>query len=199
MKKYLYVFTLLGFFLGVNSLLYAHKVNIFYYAENNQMYLETYFSDGTKCRNSEILIYDNNLDKLLLKGKTDLKGKFNFKIPKLPKNHNLKIVLDAEMGHRTEVIIKPSQWMESDEKNNSSNITTETQAKQSQSNPNNTAVQTQCDYKKIGKMLDKKLKPVLRELALLRNNKPSFNEIFGGIGYIFGIFGIILYFKAKND
>jgi nickel transport protein len=199
MKKYLYVFTLLGFFLGVNSLLYAHKVNIFYYAENNQMYLETYFSDGTKCRNSEILIYDNNLDKLLLKGKTDLKGKFNFKIPKLPKNHNLKIVLDAEMGHRTEVIIKPSQWMESDEKNNSSNITTETQAKQSQPNPNNTAVQTQCDYKKIGKMLDKKLKPVLRELALLRNNKPSFNEIFGGIGYIFGIFGIILYFKAKND
>lgn len=189
MKKYLFLLT---FFIAFNfiSILYAHKVNIFYYVEDNTIYLETYFSDGTKCRNSEILVYDNNLNKLLLKGKTDLKGKFKFKIPEAANKHKLKVVLNAEMGHRTEVVISPSEWLE----NSATTVTNENKYNIT----NTTTKVTQLDYKKFEKILDKKLKPVLRELALLRENKPSFNEIFGGIGYIFGLFGIIFYFKAKK-
>jgi nickel transport protein len=197
MKK-IFIFTIFMIFAMGFTLLHAHKVNIFYYAENNIMYLETYFSDGTKCRNSEIEVYDNKLNKLLLKGKTDLKGRFQFKIPKLPAGDPLKIVLNAEMGHRAEVIVKPSEWTESedsrgDNKNNGNNENISESSQVSNGN-----VKVECDYKKIEKILDKKLKPVLREIALLRDNKPSFNEIFGGIGYIFGLFGIILYFKSRK-
>ena len=188
MKK---IFIFLIFLLYASNLL-AHKVNIFYYVENNTMFLETYFSDGTKCRNSEILVYDNDLNKLILKDKTDIKGKFQFKIPKLPANHSLKVVLNAEMGHRNEVIIKPSEWIYTEDDTNlpQTEATSETTKKQLQNKKYN--------CKEFEKILDKKLKPVLRELALLRNKKPSMNEIFGGIGYIFGFFGIILYFKGKK-
>ncbi len=197
MKKFIMTFMIL--FLYISNLS-AHKVNIFYYAEDNKIFLETYFSDGTKCRNSVIEVYDGNTKKLLLKGKTDLKGKFDFKIPAIPKNHKLKVVLNAEMGHRAEVFIKPSEWVATD---NSNNQESETPVNTSKSLTSTTSgiskkITTECDYKKFEKILDKKLKPVLRELALLRNNKPSFNEIFGGIGYIFGLFGIIFYFKGKK-
>jgi len=185
MRKVLTFLAIFLFLVYFKSISYAHKVNIFYYAEDNKMYLETYFSDGTKCRNSEILVYDNNANKLLLKGKTDKEGRFNFKIPDIPKNHTLKVVLNAEMGHRAEVLIKPSEWMEdnsdSDTTNesNNQNKSVSSAPKQQVSN----SVNVQCDYKKFEKILDK---------------KPTFNEIFGGIGYIFGLFGIILYFKSKK-
>jgi len=200
MKK-IKILLVLGFVLFYIIPVFAHKVNIFYYAEDNNIYLETYFSDGTKCRNSEIEFYDNNLNKLLLKGKTDLQGKFSFKIPQIPDKDTLKVVLIAEMGHRTEVTIKPSEWKESDEDSTEQRESIgEKKPVNSEKQPhlnsyNNTS---ELNYKKLEKILDKKLKPVLRELALLRNNKPSFNEIFGGIGYIFGLFGIIFYFKAKK-
>jgi nickel transport protein len=191
MKKILFTI----FFISISTAVFAHKVNIFYYAENNIMYLETYFSDGTKCRNSEILVYDNDENKILLKGITDKQGKFQFNIPKTDKKHNLKVVLNAEMGHRNEVIIKPSEWMETEQeiKNTQTEITDKNKLKDSSTNN-----QFQLNKKDFEKILDKKLKPVLRELALLKEEKPSFNEIFGGIGYIFGLFGIILYFKAKK-
>ena len=182
--------------LFISTSLFAHKVNIFYYAENNTLYLETYFSDGTKCRNSDIAVFDKKTNKKIIEGKTDKEGKFSFKIPN---NDDLKIVLNAEMGHRAEVVVKSSEWLENDNSSNGD--------EQSVSDKTNadilkvkhiTGNYTECDYKKFEKILDKKLKPVLRELALLKADKPSFNEIFGGIGYIFGLFGIIFYFKAKK-
>jgi len=35
-------------------------------------------------------------------------------------------------------------------------------------------------------------------LANLQEKGPSINDIFGGIGYILGLMGIAMYFKAKQ-
>ena len=61
----------------------------------------------------------------------------------------------------------------------------------------------QIDLQKIKEIIDQsleeKLRPVIRELAKSQQEKKiSFSEVFGGIGYIFGIIGIILYFTKKR-
>lgn len=50
----------------------------------------------------------------------------------------------------------------------------------------------------IDTSLDEKLKPIMRELAKAQQKGVSFTEVIGGIGYIFGLMGIILYFVSKT-
>jgi len=46
--------------------------------------------------------------------------------------------------------------------------------------------------------LDKKLRPIVRMMTESKNTKPSLTEIIGGIGYIFGLMGIALYFMSRG-
>ena len=46
--------------------------------------------------------------------------------------------------------------------------------------------------------LDKKLRPIVRMITESKNTKPSLTEIFGGIGYIFGLMGVALYFMNRG-
>jgi nickel transport protein len=50
----------------------------------------------------------------------------------------------------------------------------------------------------IGKMLDAKLAPLARQLARLEENRVSLSDIVGGIGYIVGLAGIILWASTKR-
>ena len=50
----------------------------------------------------------------------------------------------------------------------------------------------------IENILDEKLTPVMREIKKSQEDKISPTEIIGGIGYIFGIFGIIAYFLNRK-
>ena len=54
----------------------------------------------------------------------------------------------------------------------------------------------------VEKALDKKLQPVSgmlsQILARMQNKGTSVNDIFGGIGYILGFFGIAAYFLSKK-
>ncbi len=47
-------------------------------------------------------------------------------------------------------------------------------------------------------ILSKELVPIKRDIAELKEPKIDFRDILGGIGYIFGIMGIILYFKSRD-
>jgi len=104
MKNKLY-FTLIILFLiiiVINMSTFAHKVNIFAYVEGDRIYTESYFNDGKKCIDSKIEVFDNQGNKLL-EGLTNQEGVFSFEIPQ--KDGELKIVLNASMGHRAEYTI----------------------------------------------------------------------------------------------
>ena len=77
---------------------HAHRVNIFAWVEGDTVFVECKFSDGTKVNEGVIKVYDS-AGKELLNGKTNATGEFSFKVPK---QDDLKIVLDAGMGHRAE-------------------------------------------------------------------------------------------------
>ena len=50
----------------------------------------------------------------------------------------------------------------------------------------------------IAEELDRKLAPLLREVTILGQDRTSLTDVIGGIGYIAGIMGIIMYFKARR-
>jgi len=173
-------------FLSFSLLLYAHKVNIFVYVKDKRVYCEGYYSDGRKVKGGVIEVYDKENRKLLV-GKTDEKGIFSF-LPKAKKD--LKIVLDAGMGHKAEAEIKAEE-LPIIEKENREAVKKEESEK----------IKKEESKKLVSEIIDEKLTPIY-ELLLKEEkekNKILLREIIGGIGYIFGIFGIIsLFLKKKN-
>ena len=170
--------------LMANSTSFAHKVNIFAYVEGGTVCTESYFPDGKKVENGTIEVYDNRENKLLV-GKTNKEGQFNFR---LPGKGNLKIVLIASMGHRTSY-------------NLSVNEQPDIQIYKKESKDLQLEKMVTVDLEQIkgiiDSSMDRKLKPIMREI-ITSQQKKSFTEIIGGIGYIFGIMGIILYFLRKK-
>ncbi len=168
---------------------FAHKVNIFAYVEGDTVYTESYFSDGTKVKEGIVQVYDSQGTKLL-EGKTNENGEFNFKSPR---KDNLKIVLLASMGDKNTYTLSANELPDI--------IVAE---KPEKAEPKESKVKeaapVHLDQIKriIDTSLDEKLKPIMRELARTQQKGVSFTEVIGGIGYIFGIMGIILYFASKK-
>jgi len=171
------------------SVVFAHKVNIFAYAEGDTVYTESYFSDGIKVKGGIVEVYDSQGTKLL-EGKTDENGKFDFK---LPKKDDLKIVLLASLGH------KNSYTLSADEL---AGIIASEKVQEPESIESEVKEVMQVDLEQIKRIidssLDEKLKPIMRQLTRAQQKEVSFTEVVGGIGYIFGIMGIILYFASKK-
>ncbi len=168
---------------------FAHKVNIFAYAEGDAVYTESYFSDGTKVKDGIVEVYDSQGNKLL-EGKTDEKGEFNFKTPK---KDDLEIVLLASLGHKNSYTLSADELPDV--------IATE-KLQEPESRESEVKEVMQVDIEQIKRIIDsslnEKLKPIIRQLTKAQQKKVSFTEVVGGIGYIFGIMGIILYFAGKK-
>ncbi len=140
--KFSIYFILLSLFVMITSSnIFAHKVTIFAYAEGDIVYTESYFPDGKKVKGGLVEVYDSQGNKLL-EGKTNKDGLFNFKPPK---KDDLKIILNASLGHKNSYIL-----------------------------------------------------PFSPGKAFVEQKRLSSTEVIGGIGYIFGIMGIIMYFLSRK-
>ena len=169
---------------------FAHKVNVFAYVEGEKIYTESYFNDGKKCINSKIEVFDNQGNKLL-EGLTDKEGEFSFEVPS--EDGNLKIVLTASMGHRAEYSIS-----EDEIRGSVGLIKEKNEEPVSIVFPETSSVDLKEIQSIIEDTLDKKLKPIMKEIKKSQEDKISPTEIIGGIGYIIGIFGIIAYFLSRK-
>lgn len=138
----------------------AHRVVLFAYAEGDMVFTESYFSDGKRCQNSRIEVFDASGNKLL-EGKTDESGEFSFK---RPNPTDLRIVLTAGMGHRDEYVIPARDVSEGAE----------------------------------GKAWPSDIPPAGKKVFQGERRGISFIRALGGIGFIFGIMGIILYFRGRR-
>lgn len=218
----IFVIVSLIFFSVSNA--YAHKVNIFAYAENGKIHAEGYFVDGSKCKNSLIEVFDEKSGKKILEGYTNENGQFSFKIPSIT---SIKIVLNASMGHKSEFTVTEDEIKEAMggtdlKKGKAEANLNERSSKQKaikdkivqeKESEEKTKTKEQISSSKeyngydieelealIERVIDKKLQPVLKMLTSIaeKMERPGITEIVGGIGYIFGILGVILYFKSKN-
>ncbi len=196
---------------------FAHRVVLFAWTEGDMVFTESQFPDGKKIADGQVNVFDMDHN-LLIEGKTDANGDFSFKIPKIT---DLNIVLDAGMGHQgqwnlSEDEIKSSVGADNQEPGAENSDTQTDMTETAENNPSGSLVlkddlktdgktvllnEKQLDRivkKAIEKVLDKKLQPMNRMLAQMQNKGPSVNDIFGGIGYIFGLMGIAAYFLSRK-
>nr|MBC8458430.1 hypothetical protein [Deltaproteobacteria bacterium] len=50
----------------------------------------------------------------------------------------------------------------------------------------------------IEESLDRKLRPIIKMMTESQSKGPSVTEIIGGIGYIFGLMGVVIYFRNRK-
>jgi len=177
----------------------AHKVILFACVKGDTVFTESYFSDGKRCQNSTIEVFDRN-EKKLLTGKTNKNGEFSFKVPN---KTGLRLVLKAAMGHRAEFSIPanelPNVFNKINKKSSPGSNRRETvppgiSCKAAISCPKAIPADLKNIQLLMEETLDKKLQPIMIELKKSQEKKISLGEVVGGIGYIFGLMGIIIYF-----
>ena len=198
---YLFFITLVIFISATSA--FSHRAIIFAYVEGNMVFTESYFSDGKRCQNARIDVYDS-LGNKLLEGKTDQKGEFSFKPPKMT---DLRIVLFASMGHRDQYIIRAAELPGGAVGKARGSEPHEAVRKVSQaegggekgaSSSQLTRLEMEQIRTVVEEALDEKLKPIMALLSKRQKEGVSFIGLLGGVGFIFGIMGIILYFKSRR-
>lgn len=183
----------------------AHRVNVFAWVEGDTVHVESKFAGGKRVKAGKIIVMDPQGNELL-RGITDDQGEFSFKVPT---RADLKIVLVAGQGHQGEWTIRSAEMAESPAKTAS-----ETSAQKTvQAEQRKTVPKTSFDSKParpenvispeeleaiIETVLDRKLKPITRMMADIRQDNPSVGEIVAGIGYIFGLVGIVAYVHSRK-
>lgn len=185
---------------SISTIALAHKVNLFAYAEDGVVYTESYFSDGRKVVNSMIEVFDAKNDTLLLTGKTDNNGEFSFRIPQAT---GLRIVLTASMGHKNEYLLSEDEVREASSGGKPSVKALPESAKKERKEaaPENlTQVYDRELETIVEQVIEKKTAPIMKKLTKIEEQmqKPSLQEILGGVGYILGLMGIGIYFRYKS-
>ena len=187
---------------------YAHKVQMFAHVEGSKVFVEGYFADGKKAKNSEVTVFDNKSGERLLGGKTDDMGKFSFNIPK---KTDLRISLNASLGHKTEQVLPGSELPDAGGSNMPLRGTKEDEnppispffkgglkSKGGKGGFSFSQIEQVELQVMIEKGIEKGISPLLRGFSECKE-RVYYSEIIGGIGYIFGIMGIALYFKARKN
>jgi nickel transport protein len=182
--------------LGSVSPALAHRVILFAYVDGDRVFTEGYFSDGKRCQNARVEVFDRFGNKVV-EGNTDRNGEFSFTPPK---GKDLRIVLTASMGHRDEYTIPAGELQgEAEGKKHPESKSHEATEKE-KGKPARRLTPREMNQIRtvVGEVLDEKLKPVMEVLSKRQNGRISFVQVIGGIGIIFGIMGIVLYFKSKR-
>ncbi len=177
MKKFFIFFIL--FLMPVY--LFSHKLNIFAYYEDSKLNVESFFSDGTQCKNCDVKVFDEK-NNLIFSGKLDNKGQITIN-KKL--NNNVVIKVIASMGHENKFLLKLKK-----------NKKSKKEIVEKKTNSISTKISEEKFKKIIREELEKQLRPIILLLAKIQGNKTE--KIISGIGYILGIFGLIMLFKRKK-
>ena len=174
----------------------AHRVNVFAYVEDKRVYVEGYFMDGRGAGNSEVEVFDAQSGEKLLTLRTDKDGRASFDIPKMVP---LRIVLNAGTGHVNDYLLKMEEIDtaigDSKEKEGSFVKTEDEGTIQKKDSPCSEEI-----ARIIDRELQKRLTPIKEMLIRIErsSSRPGVTEIMGGIGYIVGIAGILMYFKSRK-
>jgi nickel transport protein len=175
----------------------AHRAMIFAWVEGDTVYTESKFSGGRRVKGGGIHVYDLDGNQLL-SGKTNHEGEFSFK---KPQKKGVKVVLLAGPGHRGEwtLLLEESQETPSGE---SDALTEKENAAIEGGNKDRMTQEAGLSADEIEnaveKVLEKKLRPVIKMLAESREQGPSVTEVLGGIGYILGLMGVAVYFSYRR-
>jgi nickel transport protein len=89
---------------------YAHRLNVYAYAKDGIVHVDSYYSGKAKCKTCRVEVFDRVTGKKIAEGATDSNGMFLFKIKEII---SLKIVINDRMGHRAEYLLDSKELSDS--------------------------------------------------------------------------------------
>ncbi|MCI5165612.1 MAG: hypothetical protein D3903_05835 [Candidatus Electrothrix sp. GM3_4] len=190
------------FSLSISSLpAEAHKLNVFCWTGDNQVYGEAFFSGGRKAKNVPVHVQDAESHAALLTTQTDKEGKFQFTPPQqaVQQELDLLVTVNTGDGHRGEWLLTADEYLLTGSvpaPTEQPSIKSATESVDMESETVRTIARTI-----VRQELDRELVPIKRELAEAREKKVNPRDILGGIGCIIGLaalFGWIQSNKKKK-
>jgi nickel transport protein len=198
------------FFFLLNPAAPAHRLNVFAYPQGEEIRVESYFSRGSECKNCPVEVL-NAAGEAIASGTTDKEGKWSFK----PEGREaVKIVVSAGEGHRGEYALLEADFpgaespTEPPDSNSPESDWEVEVAEPSHSHAHDESVphthgppplEAREVEGIVERVLERKLGPIRRELEKAQIDEPGIQEILGGIGYIFGLFGVGAYFLSRSN
>lgn len=211
------------FLLLTASAALAHKVFVFAWTEGDQVMVEAYFSKSRKAAESLVEVFNSQGQKLV-EGKTDENGLFSF-IP--PEKTDLRIVVEASMGHKNEYLLTADELPDS---GGASNKTPgaepgegapetgpgppETETGDPEADPDAGGVKAE----DLGPIINQALRPeikslredlarandrlenIQRTLAEMgrRDDGPGLRDTVGGLGWLVGLAGLAVFLRGRK-
>ena len=212
-QKLILVFTLFFLMLSFLSTASAHRINLFCRTKQEKIICSSSYADGAAVKNAEIKVFSQKDKEILISGKTDQDGKFSFHISKALEQNtpDLKITVAESMGHKDSWIVKSEEYRHDQNSKQKNETKTWDEA-----GKNKYPDVEQKDKSSMDRINREKLKELIKE-TIAREQRPidskietliktlrqykqktSFRDIFGGIGYIIGIMGILFFVKGRN-
>jgi nickel transport protein len=184
----------------------AHRVIIFAYAEGDTIFTESKFIPNNPVRQGKIEVQDAKTGQTLLTGATNDQGKFSFKIPPeaIAQKMDLKIVVEAAMGHRGEWLLKAASYLPGDQAAGTPAPAAAAGAPSATAAPapapaKSGAIDQQALEAALNRALERQLAPINEKLTDLTIHRTTLPDILGGLGYILGLFGVAAYFMSKRQ
>jgi len=181
----------------------AHKVNIFAYVDGDRIVTDSGYSRSNRVHQGEVEVYDAATGDMLLSGRTDDKGVFAFVIPEAAreKEMDLRLLLKAGQGHQAEWTVKYEEFADAP-RPVSDMVAEEAPAASSVVAPApSVSVEPATGgltAAQVESIVKREVEPLKRMVAELHDSGPSLTEIIGGIGWIFGLFGVAAYMKSRR-
>ncbi len=203
---------------------FAHRVNIFAWAEGTTIHTESFFSSGNKAQNSTITATDKKTGKIIAKGITNSKGEWSFPLSAdaIKTKDPIVITLDAGQGHAGAWTLQAEDFADTATEPSTSteavapaaNSKTQSAAQPSpqmveQPSKQKTAAtaatvtltKTELDTL-IRTAVRQELIPIKAQVAKLNAQilqpTTSMKDIFGGIGYILGLLGLAAFMQYRK-
>lgn len=199
---------------------WSHKVKVFAFVEGRNIFVEGYFGGKVKAQNCKVEVLDET-GKKLQEGTTDTQGKCSFKLSELPPfTGGLVVVLHAGSGHRAQYTLAsedlPTSTPAKEAAKPQPAPVPAAKAQTESQKPHvggGSVPGTACESLVVSDQLrrtmeqaiDARIEPLVKMLGnqqriLLeqRDKGPTFSEIIGGIGWIFGIVGVVAYMMSRR-
>jgi len=168
----------------------AHRIQVLAYPSGGEIVVEaTFGNEQPVTRGSEVTVTRSVNGDVLLRGETDIQGRFTFPIPKLSPKTGLLISVNSGMGHLGSSTLTPEELKDQQlsappkpEKSKASSLSPEEQRLSAL----------------ISRAVAKEVEPLKHMLAKEMDSGPSMRDIIGGIGWLVGIGGLLAALKKRR-
>lgn len=170
----------------------AHRIQVFAYPSGGEIIVEaTVGNEQPVTRGSEVTVTRSVNGEVLLRGETDMKGRFTFPIPDLPPNTGLLISVNSGMGHLGSSTLPPEELKKQQ-------LSETLEPEESKAKTLSLSPEEQRLSELVSRAVAREVEPLKHMLAKEMDSGPSMRDIIGGIGWLVGIGGLLAALKKRR-